>query len=269
MSNKEAQNYKENIDDILKNIDDYENMELFEIYDETKNIEIRNELIERYIYIAEILSKRYVNKGIDYDDIYQVASLGLIYAIERFDVSRGYKFSSFATPTIIGEIKKYFRDKGWTLRVPRRIQELSKKITIAKNKLQQELQQTPTVKDIAEYLKCTEEQVLEAMEASHVYSPKSLDITYNNSDDNKNIYLRDLIGEDDKEFELFENKDFIDRLMSNLNEVEYKIIKDRYFLNKTQVVVAEELDVSQMTISRMEKKIINKFKNEYEKIKKI
>lgn len=254
------------IDQIILNIDDYDNNQLFNIYKENKNITIRNELIERYMYIAEILSKKYANRGIEYDDLFQVASLGLIYAIERFDIERGYKFSSFATPTIIGEIKKYFRDKGWTLRVPRRVQVLSKKINVVKEKLHQELQRVPTIADIADYLKCTEEEILEAMEASYVYSPKSLDIVFNNSSDDKNIQLRDLVGEDDKYYLLFENKDFIDRMIEKLNKVETKIIIDRYFNNKTQIVVAEELDVSQMTISRMEKKIISKFKKEYDKI---
>ncbi len=110
-----------------ESIKDIESKVLFKMYKESKDIHIRNELIHRYMYITEILSKKYVNKGIDYEDIYQVASLGLIYAIERYDVDRGFEFSSFATPTIIGEIKKYFRDKGWSVRVPRRIQELSKK----------------------------------------------------------------------------------------------------------------------------------------------
>ena len=254
------------IKEVLRNLDDYDNNELFEIYEKESNIHIRNELIERYIYIAEILSKKYTNRGIEYDDLFQVASLGLIYAIERFDLSRGFKFSSFATPTIIGEIKKHFRDKGWALRVPRRIQVLSKKINVTKEKLNQELQRIPTIEDIANYLKCTEEEVLEAMEASHVYSPKSLDIVFNSSSDDKNIQLRDLVGEDDKYYLLFENKDFIDRMIGKLNEVERKIIIDRYFKNKTQIIVANELDVSQMTISRMEKKIINKFKKEYDKI---
>lgn len=103
--------------------------ELFRKYRESKDIDIRNRLIENYMYIVDILSKKFINKGIEYEDIYQVGSLGLIYAIDRFDVEKGYEFSSFATPTIVGEIKKYFRDKGWAIRVPRRIQELSKKLT--------------------------------------------------------------------------------------------------------------------------------------------
>jgi len=239
--------------------------ELFKEYTLTKNMEIRNELINRHLYIAEILSKKFLNKGIDYEDIYQVASLGLIYAIERFDITRGFEFSSFATPTIIGEIKKYFRDKGWSIRVPRRIQELSKRINLCKSTLQQSLQRTPTVRDIAEYLSCTEEEVIEAMEASQVYTPKSLDLTYDNDGDDKDVQLLDLIGNLDKSYDSIENKDFIDKVIQKLNEVEKKVLKDRFFNSKTQMKVAEELQVSQMTVSRMEKRIVEKFKKELDK----
>ncbi len=239
--------------------------ELFLVYQKNRDVKIRNELIKRYLFIAEILSRKYINKGIEYEDIYQVASLGLIFAIERFDVDRGYEFSSFATPTIIGEIKKYFRDKGWSIRVPRRIQELSKKINTTKSILQQELQRTPKIKDIAEYLRCTEEEIIEAMEANQVYTPKSLDLTYDNEGEDKDIQFMDLIGETDKMFDFIENRDFILQAMEKLNPVEKKVLKDRFFDNQTQMQVAMSLSVSQMTVSRMEKKIIEKFKKEFKK----
>jgi RNA polymerase sigma-B factor len=243
--------------------------ELFRQYAETKNKDIRNDLVSRYLYIAEILSKKYVNKGIEYEDIYQVASLGLIYAIERFDLSRGFEFSSFATPTIIGEIKKHFRDKGWSIRVPRRIQELSKKVNTARTALNQTLQRSPRIEDIAAYLGCTEEQVLEAMEASQVYTPKSLDLSYDSNGDDKDLQLMDLVGEDDKHFDIIENRDFIQQCMDKLNEIEIKIIRDRFFYDKTQIQVAEEIGVSQMTISRMEKKAIEKFRKELKRVREI
>ncbi len=244
----------------------FETKALFILYNTDKNIKLRNELVNRHLYISEILAKKYVNKGIEYEDIFQVAALGLIYAIERFDVNRGFEFSSFATPTIIGEIKKYFRDKGWAVRVPRRIQELSKKINVAKVKLQQDLQRMPKVADIADYLSCTEEQIIEAMEASQVYTPKSLDIIYDSAGDDKDIQLMDIIGEDDKHFDFIENKEFIEKCIAKLNNIEKKIIVDRFFNNKTQIMVAEELNVSQMTVSRMEKKIIKKFQKDYKKL---
>ncbi len=248
-----------------KQLDREEQTRLFREYKETKDKAIRDKLIEDNLYIAEILAKKYANKGIDYDDIFQVASIGLIYAVDRFDVDRGYQFSSFATPTIIGEIKRHFRDKGWTIRVPRRIQELSKKINNAKVDLAQELQRSPTVKDIAEYLESTEEEILEAMEASKVYSPQSLDLTYDGGEDS-DISLADLIGEEDKYYEKIENNDFIEKAMSILSETEKKILIDRYFNKKTQSAIAEELNISQMTVSRLEKKILEKMKNEIERI---
>ncbi|MCK5762566.1 MAG: SigB/SigF/SigG family RNA polymerase sigma factor [Clostridiales bacterium] len=256
----------------MSNVNKYkeiESKELFRMYKISKDRVIRNELFSRYHYIAEILSKKFINKGIDYEDIYQVASLGLIFAIERFDVDRGFEFSSFATPTIIGEIKKYFRDKGWSVRVPRRIQELSKKINVVKNKLQQDLQRVPKIKDIADYLSISQEEVIEAMEASQVYTPKSLDVTYDTNSEDKDIQLIDIIGGNDKYFDVIENNDFIEHCMEKLSLVEKKIIKERFFENKTQVKVANELGVSQMTVSRMEKKIIKKFRKEMEKIKEI
>lgn len=244
---------------------DISDKDLFLMYKDTHDVEFRNELVKRNLYIAEILSKKFLNKGIEYEDIYQVASLGLIFAIERFDVGKGFEFSSFATPTVIGEIKKYFRDKGWSIRVPRRIQELSKKVNTAKAHIQQELQRVPKIEDIAKYLNCTEEEVLEAIEASHVYKPKSLDLSYDNEGDDKDILLLDLVGDDDKSFSIIENKDFVKNALSKLNEIETKIIKDRFFKNKTQMHVANELGVSQMTVSRMEKKILSKLKKDYEK----
>ncbi|MEJ8555370.1 SigB/SigF/SigG family RNA polymerase sigma factor [Tepidibacter sp. Z1-5] len=240
--------------------------ELFREYRETKDIDIRNRLIENYMYIVDILSRKFINKGIEYEDIYQVGSLGLIYAIDRFDIEKGYEFSSFATPTIVGEIKKYFRDKGWAVRVPRRIQELSKKVNKARIELQQKNQKPPKVIDIATYLGCSEEEVLEAMEASQGYNTTSLDITYDNDGDDKQVKLIDLMGNEDKNFSKIDNEDFFNKFMKTLDEVQIKIMKDRFFDNKTQSELAKELNVSQMTISRIEKKIVMKLRQEYEKI---
>ncbi|MDO5725788.1 MAG: SigB/SigF/SigG family RNA polymerase sigma factor [Tissierellia bacterium] len=240
--------------------------DLFRQYAETKDPIIREILIEEHLYIAEILAKKYINRGIDYDDIFQVASIGLIYAIDRYDLSKGYEFSSFATPTIIGEIKKYFRDKGWTIRVPRRIQELSKKINNAKVELAQEIQATPTIEEIAKYLGCTTEEVLEAMEASKVYSPQSLDMGYDSGNEDKEINLADLIGEDEEYYEKIENNDFLQKAMQVLTDVEKEILIERYFNKSTQVSIAKKLGISQMTVSRIEKKLLEKMKKELERI---
>lgn len=250
------------IDRTKKEIEKDNIRDLFIEYKKNRDKETRDILIEKHLYIAEILSKRYANRGIEYDDIYQVASIGLIYAIDRYDVSKGFEFSSFATPTIIGEIKKYFRDKGWTIRVPRRIQELSKKINDSKVHLSQELQRSPTISDIADYLKTTEEEILEAMEASKVYTPQSLDITYDSNNDDKDINLADIIGEEDKYFSRIDNNDFISKMMEKLSNIEKEILIDRYINKKTQIVIAKNLDISQMTVSRIEKKILEKLRKE-------
>jgi|LGOV01.1.fsa_nt_gb RNA polymerase sigma-B factor len=246
------------------------NYEMFLEFSKDKtNKEQRNEIFKKYEYIAEIISKKYVNKGIDYDDLFQIACIGLLYAIERYDLGRGFEFSSFATPTVLGEIKKYFRDKSWTLKMPRRIQELSKKISDAKMHLTQTMQKTPAIKDIAEYLESTEEEILEAMEASKTFTPKSLDMKYENGNEEKDISLLDIIGKEDFHFKNFEDKEFISNVMENLNTLERAIVEERYINNeKTQMELSKKFNISQVTVSRIEKKVLKKFKIEYDKISK-
>ena len=239
---------------------DMDTRELFKIYSKDKNRDIRNILIERHLYLVNLLAKKYINKGVEFEDIYQVASLALIYAIDRYDIEKGFEFSSFATPTIVGEIKKYFRDKVWTLRVPRRVQELSKKISEAKVILEQQNKKHPKVKDIAKHIGCTEEDVLEAMEASYGYQPISLDASSNDDSEDKDITLIDKIGSEESSFGNIEQKDFINKFMESLNELEVKVFKDRFFLDKTQSIIAKELEISQMTVSRLEKKIVEKLR---------
>ncbi|QSX07912.1 SigB/SigF/SigG family RNA polymerase sigma factor [Alkalibacter rhizosphaerae] len=234
---------------------------LFERYIATKDVEIRNEIFKEFMYIPEILSKKYINKGVDYEDIFQVASLGLIYAIERYDPSKGYEFSSFATPTILGEIKKYFRDKEWIIKVPRRIQELSRKINMSKDHLQHKLMRPPTIRDIAEYLEVSEEEVIEAMEGSYAYSPTSLDVRISNSKDENDLSLFEVLGMEDQNISEVEDKDLIKNIFAEMDEYDRKIIIDRYYNNKSQSDIASELGVSQMTISRLEKKIIKKLRD--------
>ena len=255
MSKSSKQEHKEGI------------QEKFEEYYQTRDLKLRDELIKEHMYIVDILSNKYVGKGIEKDDLYQVASLGLIYAVERYDPTKGYAFSSFATPTIMGELKRYFRDKGWVIRVPRRIQNLYKKINTAKKILPQELQRTPTIADIADYLGEDEETILETMEASKVYTPQSLDMKYQVQKGENAIDLSDMIGEEDKNFDSIELKDLIDKSKERLNDLEKEILELRYYEGRTQVDIANTLDISQMTVSRIEKKILQKFSIELEKMK--
>ncbi|MDR1773368.1 MAG: SigB/SigF/SigG family RNA polymerase sigma factor [Clostridioides sp.] len=252
----------------VANATNYLNMdtkELFKNYKETKDINIRNVLIERHLYLASILSKKYVNKGVEFEDIYQVASLALIYAIERYDIDKGFEFSSFATPTIIGEIKKYFRDKVWTLRVPRRVQDLNKKINQARLEFEQKNNKYPKIEDIAEYVGCSQEEVLEAIEASYGFKPISLDTPSTDSSEDSGYLLLDKLGEEQKGYSDVVYNDFLKKFVEKLNDLEKKVFEDRFFNEKTQSEIGRELDISQMSVSRIEKKVIDKLKKEYKK----
>ncbi len=236
------------------------NKELFQQYRETGDKEIRNQIVERYLYIVEILIKKYLNKGVDYEDLYQVGSMALVFAVERYDASKGFEFTSFATPTIIGEIKRYFRDKGWAVKVPRRLKEISAQVSPAKEVLYGKLNRVPTVKELAEYLGYTEEEILEAMEGGQAYSTYSLNQTFDEGgDEGEGAALEKYTGREEQGYLSFENAELIKTILKDLSGKERDIFKKRFFKNETQQDIADEMGVSQMTISRLEKKIREKF----------
>jgi RNA polymerase sigma-B factor len=230
---------------------------LFNLYRDTRSTEVRNKIVSRYMYLIDIITRKFVNRGVEYEDLYQIACIALIKAVERFDLTKGVKFVSFATPTIVGEIKRYFRDKGSTIRIPRRIYEIYQKVNQAKEYLSQSLSRTPMVSDIAEYLKISEESVLEIIESWNVYNIQSFE---QNAYSDDNLELHETIGEDDFEFEKIENRDFIEKSMSKFNDSEREFINLRYMNDMTQKEIAAVMNVSQMYISRLEKKIIKKFR---------
>ncbi len=242
------------------------NQELFNRYAETKDIEIRNQLVEKYLYMVDILIRKYLNKGVDYDDLYQVGAMALVSAVDRFDPGKGYEFSSFATPTILGEIKRYFRDKEWGVKVPRRLKELSAKIPSAKEHLFGQLQRMPTVAEIASYLGNTEEEILEAMEGGRAYNSYSLNQTFDESGDTgDNPILERYAAIEESGYDSVEYGEIIDIVLKRLSESEKNIFQKRYIQNKTQTQIAQEMGVSQMTISRGEKSIKKKFSEELRK----
>lgn len=231
--------------------------ELFIRYRELRDIATRNEIVKRHMYLIEIITRKFINRGVELEDLCQIASIALIKAVERFDLDKGVKFVSFATPTIVGEIKRYFRDKGSTIRIPRRIYEIYQKVNQAKEYLSQSLSRTPMVSDIAEYLNLSEENVLEIIESWNVYNIQSFE---QNAFSDDNLELHETIGEDDFEFEKIENRDFIEKCMAKLSESEREFINLRYMNDMTQKQIATVMNVSQMYISRLEKKIIRKFR---------
>ncbi len=235
---------------------------LFELYVRTRDVDIRNQLIERYLYIAEIAAKKFAGRGVDYEDLYQVASLALVKAIERFEPERGIKFSSYATPSLIGEIKNYFRDSSRVMRLPRRDTEQLKRMNLFIQDYTARNGEAPSPKQIAEYLGISTERVLEILEMKQADNIMSLDSELTAGE---NCSLGNVLGRDDESFERVENHDFINYCMSLLNETEKQIIEQRYIGSKTQKQVADLLHVSQMQVSRMERKILGKLANVYKK----
>ncbi len=231
--------------------------ELFLEYNQTQSASVRNKIVAKYLYLAEIISKKFINRGVDYDDIYQVACIALIKAVERFSLDKGVKFVSFATPTIIGEIKRFFRDKASVIRIPRRIYEVYQKVNQAREHLLQELKRAPRVDEIAKYLNINEESILEIIESWNAYNMQSFDQNVYAEDD---LELHETIGEEDNTFERIENRDFLEKSLSKFNNGEKEFIRLRYFQSKTQKDIAKKLGVSQMYVSRLEKKIIDKFR---------
>jgi RNA polymerase sigma-B factor len=231
--------------------------ELFKEYYENRSIECRNKIVSHYLYLAEIISKKFTNRGVDYEDIYQVACLALINAVGRFKISQDVKFISFATPTIIGEIKRYFRDKASVIRIPRRIYEVYQKVNQAREYLMHKYKRSPRIDEISEYLKMKEEMVLEIIESWNVYNIQSLDHNVFEEDD---LELYETVGQEDDTFEKINNRDFLLKSMDHFNELEREFIKLRFFENQTQKQIAKRFHVSQMYISRLEKKTIEKFR---------
>ena len=240
--------------------------ELLKEYAENPSIELRNRIVEENLYIVDILIRKYLGKGVDYDDLYQVGAMALVSAVERFDPSKGYEFQSFATPTILGEIKKYFRDKEWSLKVPRRMKENAGKVQEAKEKLTGKLGRVPTVEEISEITGLTHEQIIQAMESAKAYGTYSLDSPATTSDEEADAAaIEKYIGFEDNGFERVELGEIINNVLKNFSDTYKYIFKQRFILNKSQSEIASKLGVSQMTVSRAEKAIIECFKKELKK----
>jgi len=240
------------------------NQEVFDQYQRTKDISLRNEIVESHLYMVNILIRKYLNKGVDYDDLYQVGSMALVFAVERFDPSKGFEFTSFATPTVIGEIKRYFRDKGWAVKVPRRLKEISAQIPKVREEIEQRTGKVPSVAEIADVLGISQELVLEAMESGHSYGAYSLSQTFDDSgEDGDSSVFEKYLGQREAGYDSFELSDMIRSVYNDLTEKEQEIFRLRYMEHKTQQEIADLQGTSQMTISRIEKKLKEKFKAAY------
>ena len=209
----------------------------------------RDQLAEEMLPLARALAGRYAGRGEPLDDLVQVATIGLIKSVDRFDLERGVEFSTYATPTIVGEIKRHFRDKGWAIRVPRRLQELKLSLTKATSELSQSLGRSPTVAEIAAHLQMSEEEVLEGLESANAYSAVSLDAPDAGDDDSRAV--ADSLGTTDEALEGVEYRESLKPLLERLPPREKKILLLRFFGNMTQSQIAAELGISQMHVSRL------------------
>ncbi|WP_405990871.1 RNA polymerase sigma factor SigF [Streptomyces sp. NBC_00986] len=210
--------------------------------------ELRNRLVRMHLPLVEHLARRFRNRGEPLDDLTQVATIGLIKSVDRFDPERGVEFSTYATPTVVGEIKRHFRDKGWAVRVPRRLQELRLSLTTATAELSQRHGRSPTVHELAEKLGISEEEVLEGLESANAYSTLSLDVP---DTDDESPAVADTLGAYDEALEGVEYRESLKPLLEDLPPREKRILLLRFFGNMTQSQIAQEVGISQMHVSRL------------------
>ena len=213
---------------------------------------LRNVLIERHLPLVTFMARKFADRGEPLDDLIQVGTIGLIKAIDRFEISKGFEFSTFATPTIVGEIKRHFRDKTWAVKVPRRLQELGASVTKATTELTHKLDRSPTPKEIAKHLGISVDAVAEALESNAAYSTISLDITSDTS-----TSISESFGSLDEALEGVEYRESLKPLLAELDDREKKILQMRFFENMSQSQIATELDISQMHVSRILTKVLN------------
>ena len=214
-----------------------------------ERLRLRGELVELHLPLVEYLARRFRNRGEWLDDLTQVATIGLIKSIDRFDLSRGVEFSTYATPTIVGEIKRHFRDKGWAVRGPRRLQELKRALTKAIGDLAQREGRAPTVAELAAHLQMSDEDVLEGLESANAYSTVSLDAPDSGDDDAPAV--AESLGMLDDALEGVEYRESLKPLLERLPPREKRILLLRFFGNMTQSQIAAELGISQMHVSRL------------------
>ena len=232
-----------------RSVDRGQAKDLFRRFVETRNPALREELVGLHLPLVEYLARRFRNRGEPLEDLVQVATIGLIKSIDRFDLERGVEFSTYATPTIVGEIKRHFRDKGWAIRVPRRLQELKLTLTKATGELSQTLGRSPTVSELATHLGLQEEEILEGLESANAYSAVSLDATDSGDDDAPAV--SDSLGMVDEALEGVEYRESLKPLLEKLPPREKRILLLRFFGNMTQSQIAAELGISQMHVSRL------------------
>lgn len=233
---------------------------LFREYTKTRNPAIRDQLVMMHQNLVRFLAGKFANRGEALEDLVQVGVIGLINAVDRFDPERGTKFSTYATPTIVGEIRRHFRDKAWSLKVPRRLQELNLAANKAAERLSQQLGRPPSVQDIANEIGATEEETLEAIELGNAYDTVSLDSKLAHEGESAPLTLAEFVGNVDGALQNIETYGDLKQAMECLEPREKAIIYFRFFRDMSQTEVAKKLNISQMHVSRLQMKALKRLK---------
>ena len=227
-------------------------------YAQTKDVSIRDRIVEKNLKVASMVARRFSGKGVDYDDLYQVASLALFKAIDRYDPEKGVKFITFITPTMVGEVKNYFRDRSRTIRLPRNSGEMIRALDKAAEELTHKLLRQPNAVELAEHMGVEVEDVLLALEMRGASRPVSLDYAPENEDEDAPISA--FFGVEEKGYSDFDNLETIKSAMAQLDDKQREVIRLRFFENLSQREVAQRLDISQMSVSRVERKALELMK---------
>jgi RNA polymerase sigma-B factor len=229
-------------------------------YHQDGDLQAREQLIERYMSLVRSLARRYSYRGEQLDDLVQIGAIGLIKAIDRFDLDRGVELTTYATPNIIGEIKRHFRDKGWSVRVPRGLQELNVQVSKLIEQLTVQLGRSPTIAELAEAAGVEEEAVLEALESGRAYS--SVSLSTGASDDQGELDPLESLGSEEHEYEVSEDRAVLAPGFKVLDERERRILHLRFFRGLTQSQIADQIGISQMHVSRLIRRSLEKIREE-------
>jgi RNA polymerase sigma-B factor len=230
-------------------------------YHENGDLQAREQLIEQYMSLVRSLARRYSYRGEQLEDLVQIGAIGLIKAIDRFDLERGVELTTYATPNIIGEIKRHFRDKGWSVRVPRGLQELNVQLSRLMEQLTVQLGRSPTIPELAKASGSTEEEVLEALESGRAYSSLSLS-SGGGGDGDEDLDPLESIGSEEHQYEVSEDRAVLAPGFKALDERERKILQLRFFDGLTQSQIAQQVGISQMHVSRLIRRSLEKIREE-------
>jgi RNA polymerase sigma-B factor len=228
-------------------------------YHEEGDLQAREQLIEQYMSLVRSLARRYSYRGEQLEDLVQIGAIGLIKAIDRFDLGRGVELTTYATPNIIGEIKRHFRDKGWSVRVPRGLQELNVQLSRLVEQLTVQLSRSPTIPELAKAAGVEEEEVLEALESGRAYTSLSLSVGGGGGDD-QDLDPLESLGTEEHEYEVSEDRAVLAPGFKALDERERKILQLRFFEGLTQSQIAQQIGISQMHVSRLIRRSLEKIR---------